>query len=487
MGQLRQTAKHSAIYAIGSIISRITALVMLPIYTRYLTPADYGVLELLSMAIDLTGILVGMRISQAMFRYYILSEDEQERRITVSTVLFTALLASTSGAFILYLAAGPISEFVFGSDKYLFEFQLFAFTLISNSASAVGLSFIRARRKPVLFVLVGIGTLALQITFNVVFVVVLEMHVRGVVYSALLSGIIVASLLCLYVLMNSGLHYSRKIAVKVISYISPLILASLGAFYVAYADKYFIRVFSGLADVGLYALAARIGSVLTTVNNAFNMSWNADRFEIVKRDDAKQIFSQVFKYLSALLILIGAGLSIFANDVFKVMTNPEFYAAGSIVPMLMLAYITNIYTMFCNFGIVLKERTRHMAEASWAKAVFATILYIILIPNLGVYGAAFALFCANMIELILVNRNAKKLYDMRLEWNHVGLMMSAATLCVLISLLLPIVNIDYFIVRVFLYLSLVLIIYYLPIWKDSEKEMLKGMIFSVLKLRRNKP
>lgn len=70
-GQLGKTVKHSAIYAVGTILRRITGLVMLPIYTRYLTPADYGVVELLTMAIELAGILVGLRISQAMFRYYI--------------------------------------------------------------------------------------------------------------------------------------------------------------------------------------------------------------------------------------------------------------------------------------------------------------------------------------------------------------------------------------------------------------------------------
>ena len=78
-GQLKKTAKHSAIYAIGTMFRRLTGLVMLPIYTRSLTPADYGVVELLSMAIEIAGILIGLRISQAMFRYYILAETDNEK------------------------------------------------------------------------------------------------------------------------------------------------------------------------------------------------------------------------------------------------------------------------------------------------------------------------------------------------------------------------------------------------------------------------
>lgn len=486
MSQLKQTAKHSAIYAIGSMISRITALVMLPIYTRYLTPADYGVLELLSMAIDLTGILVGMRISQAMFRYYILSEDDRERQSIVSTVLFTACIASTTGAMILYLASAPISELIFGSDQYLYEFQLFAFTLIPNALSAVGLSYIRARRKPVLFVIVGVLTLTLQVTFNVIFVVILEMHVRGVVYGALLSGAIIASALSIYVLLYSGINFSKQIAVRIFNYISPLILASLGAFYVAYADKYFIRIFSSLTDVGLYALAARIGSVLTTVTQAFNMSWNADRFEIVKKDNAKELFAKVFKYLNIAIVLVAAGLSIFAKDFFWIMTDPAFYPAGGVVPLLMLALVLNIYTMFCNFGVLLKEKTRHIAEGAWLKTIIATLGYILLIPALGIYGAALTLIAANLIELIWINNKARQLYDMGLEWRYVGYMLTVAVMSVGAAISLPYGELLYFICRVLIYLLLVVMMLFIPIWEDGERSMIRVALFGFMKRNQQK-
>ena len=127
-GQLKKTAKHSAIYAAGTALGRITGLVMLPIYTRYLTPSDYGVLTLLSMAIEITGILVGLRISQAMFRFYILADDEREKQEIVSTVLITILATSTLGASILYLGAGPLSLLILGDSGYLYEFKIFAFT-----------------------------------------------------------------------------------------------------------------------------------------------------------------------------------------------------------------------------------------------------------------------------------------------------------------------------------------------------------------------
>lgn len=473
-GQLRKTAAHSGIYALGTLLGRITALVMLPIYTRYLSPSDYGVLELLLMAIEITGILVGMRIAQAMFRFYILAEGESERKEIVSTVLLSILLTSSLGAVALYLSAEPLTILIFGDPGYLGEFRLFAFTLITNAVSAVGLAYLRARQMPVVYVSIGAATLILQVTLNVIFVVILQLHVRGVVYSSLCSGIIIATAFTLYLLKWAGFRYSLALARRLFRFIAPLILASIAAFYVAYADKYFLRLFGSLATVGLYALAARIGSILVTLFNAFNMSWNADRYEIVKHDNAREIFRQVFRFLSAVLVLTGAGLALFAGDFFRIMTDPQFYPASNIVPLLVSAGIARIYAMFCNFGIMLDERTRHIAEGSWLKVIVASAGYVLLIPYLGVYGAGLTLLVSNLVEFYWINRCATRCYDMGLQWATAGAMLSAGAVCVMVGMLVPVGEAEWFFVRLVCYGCLVAAIYRMLIREETDRELMKA-------------
>ncbi len=486
-GELKKTAKHSAIYAVGTMISRLTGLVMLPIYTRYLTPADYGIIELFSIAIELMGILIGLRITQAMFRYYILEDNPEEKRIIISTVLQTVILASGLGTLFLYLGSESISLLIFGTKQYQFEFQLFAFTLMTNAISAVGLAYIRARRKPVLFVTIGVVSLALQVMMNILFVVVMDLHVTGVVYSALLSGVAVTAFLMVYVFIGVGFKFSRVIFDKLIAYVSPLILASLGTFFVAYADKYFIRLFGTLTEVGLYALAIRISSIVFTVYQSFNMSWSADRYEIVKKENAKELFNNIFKFLGAIFILLSAGLSMFANDFFRVMTSPEFYSSGNIVPVLVLGVLLHMLARFCNFGIMLKERTRYIAESAWIRSIIAVVGYVVLIPPYGVYGAALALLIGNAAEFYWVNRNATRLYDMGLQWWSVISMFMAALLCVAVSFLFPFGDVMYFGLRVCMFILLMVLIYAMPVWDDNERNMMKkgAMKFAgKLRLRR---
>lgn len=484
MGQVTKTAQHSAIYAVGTVISRITGLVMLPIYTRYLMPADYGVLTMFTMAIELMGILVGFRISQAMFRYYILEEDVGQKKVIVSTVLLTVLMSSFVGALILFFSSSLLSTLLFGSTEYEFEFQIFAFTLITNAVFAVGLSFIRARRKPVFFVSVSITTLILQVMLNVYFIVLLDMHVKGVVFSSLISGSIMAIFLSIYVFWLVGFQYSKEMAVKLIHFVSPLILASLGLFFVAYADKYFIRIYGNLAEVGLYALAARVSSVLGTISESFNMSWMADRFEIVKKDNALEVYGQVFRFMSAVLIVSGVGLAVFANDFFRIMTDPAFYSAGNVVSLLVLATIFQSYTLFCNFGIMLEKKTKYIAEASWYKAAVSLVGYLILIPFIGIYGAALTLVIGNLFELYWTNMRAIKLYDMQLKWWPVVWMMILASICIVLALVLPLDSISYFILRVVLFVLFVLIVYLMPFWHDEDKALMKAVMVKMFVFKR---
>lgn len=470
--QLRKTAKHSAIYGFGTMLRRLTGLVMLPIYTRYLTPADYGVVELLSMAIEIVGILIGLRISQAMFRYYILADSIEDKHRIVSTVLFTVIVTSCFGAGLLYFSAEPLSRLIFGTVDYVFEFQLFAFTLVTNAITAAGLSYLRAKQVPLLFVAINIASLIIQVGLNIYFVVMLEMHVTGVVYSALISGIIVSAGLSIYVLSQVGVHYSTAVAMTLIKFVAPLTLASIGAFYVAYADKYFLRLFGNLTDVGLYALAARVSSVLATVFEAFNMSWGADRFEVVKHENANVIYDQVFRLISAFIVICGAGLALFAHDFFRLMTSPDFYSSAYIVPILVLAVIVRMNTIFCNFGAMYMEKTGIIAQSTWLMAIVATIGYLSLIPQFGVYGAATALLLANLTEFVWVNRKSTALYDMGLAWRQVNLMYLVATLIVVTGLLLPYGETQYLVMRILLFTSLLIVIYFMPIWSDEERAML---------------
>lgn len=482
--QLKKTAKHSAIYAIATILPRLTALVMLPIYTRYLETQDYGAIEFLTMAIDLFSILVGLQVSLAMFRYFVVSENEMEKKQIVSTTILMVLFASTIGALILYFFAAPISITLLGTTDYVFEFELFAFTLITSTVYAVCRSYLRALEMPWVFVAVSAGLLFLQVTFNVIFVVVYEMHVTGVVYAALISGISVTVPLTLFVFYKVGFNFSSSMARRLFKFVYPLLLAAFGGFYVTYADKYFLRIFTSLSDVGLYALAGRVASVLLMVFEAFNMTWGVDRFQISKRENAREIFASTFRYLTLVLVIAAGGICVFSYDLFLIMTTEAYYPAASIVPIIVMMYYIKIYSMFFDFGIHYAEQTKYIAQASIVKSIVATILFLTVIPLYGAIGAALVLLFSHVIEMILIYRKSTRLYDMGIKFNTVSVFiipMSGFMLLAYIHLDNQWIGMA---LHITFYWLITLALYFLPIWSENERQVFKNgvnLLFNKIK------
>ena len=472
--QVGKTLKHSSIYGIGSLISRLTSLVMLPIYTRFLTPEDYGVIELLVMAVEIASILIGLRITQAMMRFYLLEDQEERKKLVVSTVMILVVLTGSLGVGVLLLFSEQLTQFIFGGRDYISEFQLFAVTLLFRAISTAGFTYLRALQEPVKFVSISVLNLMMQVALNVYFVVYLELHVTGVVYSVLISGGIVAFGFLYYTIRRTGVGLSLSIAKELMGFVFPLILASIGAFYASYSDKYFLRVFSGLTEVGLYSLAARTVSVMGSVFEAFNMSWAADQYEVVKREDAKKVFKQIFRLLSLAMILSGTLIAIFVDDLFHVMTSPEFYPAGAIVPILVVAGVINAVRVYCNFGALYGKATRIIAEATWIKAAVSTIFLLLLIPIYGAIGAALALVISGVAEFFWSYTKSRKMYDMELDWKPFIYLFCMAALAEVVSLAIGSGTILQFAARVAITFLLMFVMYVMPIWEEEDKAIFKA-------------
>ena len=487
---LSKIGKNSLIYGLGTALRNVTSLIMLPIYTSYLSPSDYGAVELLTMALNFISLIMGMRLAQAMFRFYSLESDENKKNSIVSTTLLSVSGLGILFALLSIACSELIVELLFGSKDYLLEFRLFIFTLVTTAVIQTAMTYFQVRQQPVQYVLYSSGYLFLQIVLNIYFVVLLELHVLGVVYGALSSGLIMSFLLFVVLVKDVGARFSTRLFFRMWEFILPLMLASMAGFYAAYADKYFIRLFDGLAAVGLYVLAYRLSSIVSTLYATFNQSWSAARFDIYKSDKNSRLFSRVYKYMNLLLVVFGTAVAIFSKDVIYYMTNQSFHGAIGLVPLFVVVVIVNSHMSFFNLGIMVSERTGYIALASLSKAFISTILYIIMIPKYGVYGAAVGLLISSLAETIIVYLSSTRLFSMGLEHGPVLLMyVTAGVFWVVESIISEYVTgfgLSGFISRCLILLTFILVLYRLPIWSDGERDLLKDLFSMMVKVLRRK-
>ena len=471
----KSLAGHTSIYMFGEILRRSVSLIMLPIYTRYLTPADYGVIELLTMLIDIATIVFGARVAQAIFRFYCTATTPELKNSIITSALFLSFLFNLIGAVTIAILSRPLSLVIYADYSYQHYIILFTIVMALMPLSEIPMMHIRAQQKPWLFFSFSLLKLFIQVSLNIYLVVIKEMHVEGVIYSALITSAIMGLALSSYSLRITGLRI-RKAACKILFTFSlPIKLAAIGAFYLTFGDRYILNIYTDLTQVGIYSLGYKFGFVFTIIAwDAFENMWDAEKYAIHEKPDARIIYQRVFLYMSSILISVGLLISLFVKDLLIVMSDPAFHSAYKIVPIIIVAYIIQSWGRYCDLGILLESKTIHIAYAHAIAVVVITVAYFTLIPAFGIYGAAWATVIGFTARFYWINRMGKKYYDMALPWGKVGIMASLAACTFAASLFIPEDPILSVFLRIALLIIFLVAFFLIPILgRDEKRELVR--------------
>lgn len=428
MSNLLKLVKHTGIYAIGKVSGQLVGFLMLPIYTRYLEPSDYGIISLLTVVVLLVGRLFGARLVAAVPRFYYQEQGANGNpNAVVSTALSVTVVVSLISTIVLIIFREELAAAIFGSAVHGFVLAIFSITLVTAAIEHYALIFIRLQDKPYLFVSVNLGKLAVQLGLNIWLVVFLDLKVLGVAISAAASSVIFALALLLYTVYNTGMRFDRGLAVKMIRFTWPLWVSSIAAIYIWSSSRFYLRYFESLDDVGLFELAAKFASVLMLVCwEPFFQYWQTERFKLYQKEDARPVFKSVFYFITTILVMVGLGISIFSDPAIRIMATENYHGAIVIVPLLVLANIFYALVEFSNFGCLVKDRTDLLANATYTIAVFATVVYLMAIPLLGIYGAAIALVLIQIANLLLTEGLSRKQYDSRISLKPLAMLVTFA-------------------------------------------------------------
>lgn len=468
--------RHTSIYLFGDILRRSVSLIMLPIYTHYLTPENYGVIELLSMTIDLATIIFGARIAQAIFRFYCAADSADDKNCVIGSALLLAVLLNGIGALVVAVFAGPLSLAIFSDLSYKIYIVLISISMALLPLTEIPLTFVRAQRKPWLYFSFSTLRLVFQLALNIYLVIYLDMHIFGVLYSAIISSSIMALVLVTYTLSNTGFRASITTCKTLFTFSLPIKIAAIGSFYLTFGDRYILNIYTNLTQVGIYSLGYKFAFIFTILSwDTFEKVWDTEKYAVRGRSDAKLIYQKIFLFMNIALIFIGLWMSLFTKDLLKIMSAPSFHEAYKIVPILILAYIIQSWTRYCNLGLLLENRTVQMAYAEAFASAIITVAYLSLIPVYGIYGAAWATVAGFSARFYWVNKQSKRLYDMELPWKKVILITSLAICIYALSLLIP-DNISVSItLRLLLAILFILSAWILPILSMNEKSELMAI------------
>lgn len=405
-------AGHAATYALGNIVSRLVGFLMLPIYTRFLTPADYGAVGLLIFSLSLLEPLFGARLARAVPRFYFAAAEGRSRRAVIWGALALTGVVSVVTTIAIALLRHPASRLLFGSDQYAVATGLFAINMLSQPLEYTGLTYLRLQERSRLFLGISMGKLLVQVVLNVLFVVYWRLGVTGVVLSGVITSLGVGVGLTLYIASRESPVLDWTVIRKMLDYCWPLWFSGIAGLYVGSSGAFYLRVFDSLSDVGLLELGLRFATAVgLLVWTPFFQHWEPISYRDYKEKGGREKFQAAFIIISALMLASGLGVSMFSEPVIKLMAAPGFHAAAHTVPLLTLGLILSNLVTFMHFGFLATDRTKLLTASQYIAAGVITIAYVTLIPKLGLEGAVIGQCLAFAINFTYVRLWTRRYFD----------------------------------------------------------------------------
>jgi O-antigen/teichoic acid export membrane protein len=480
--RLQSLGGYALMFAAATMVSKAVSFLMLPLYTRYLTPADYGAIELIELSLDMISILAGSRLLGGVFRFYHKATDEGERNAVMSTAMITICTGYAVVGALVFLFAPLVSRIALGDTKFVGIVRIAAVSLAMQAPVFVAPAFFRLRGRFRVVVASQLVRLALQVGSNIVLLTVWHLGARSMFLGTLIANGVVGGVLSVWVFREVGVRFSRRVAADLYRYGSPLILTQVATFMLTFGDRYFLRAATDLSSVGRYTLAYQFAFLLATLaQTPFDLVWEPRRFEVAHRPDRDQIYARVFIYLNVVLFTGAVGLSLFVHAVLHLMTKPAFYGAADVVPVLLAAFILQSWAGSQDIGILIRERTQYVAIANWIAAGTILVAYAVLVPRYAGWGAAIATVIGFAVRYGCTYRFSQRLWPVRYDWPPVLRIAALAIATVLIGYLIPSGPLAYsLILRAALLILYGFLVWTLPILSQEDKRSARRMLATLL-------
>jgi O-antigen/teichoic acid export membrane protein len=409
----RKAARHVSIYALGSIIRQLVGFIMLPVYTSYLSPSDYGVVSLLVVMVSLCEVLIGARFGQAMPKFFYEQADSEWRNTVVSTALLVTACISVLVTLLVIASSNPISSLLFGTGNYSDQVSLYSILLLTMAIESYGLIFFRLQERPWFFMANSVCKMLIQLSLNIWLVVFEEMGVMGVIVSSIVSSAVFALFAAVYIVWHTGLRFSKELTVRFFRFSWPLWLAGIAGLYIGSSNRFFIRIFSDLDQVGLFELATKFSMILALlVWQPFSQWWQTEKFKLFNSaDQGASVFPVVYNGITLVLVFCAIGITLFGDIVIQIMSDNAFHPAADAIVFLVYAQCIKSLTMFFTFSFMVKEKTIITSYLSYGSAAVITACYFVFIPQYGFVGAALSQLIANSLLFFITVFLARRVFD----------------------------------------------------------------------------
>ena len=434
-GYLRRLATTGAAYTAASILSKLIAVALLPLYTRYLTLEDYGAAEVLFAAVVAASILIRLGVIEAVLRFYYKAGEDPARVLSTS---FAALFwFATAAALVALPFAEPISEALLDEPAAdLVRISIGGLWVLTLHEYL--LTIFRLEERARAFFAVTIANVLAAIALTVALVVGADEGARGLLLGSYASGALFVLGLIVVHRRRISLWIDRPLLRRMMRFGLPTMPAELSLYMLNFVDRIIIVRAAGLAEAGLYSLAVKFAQAVNVLVRGFQLAWPPLAYSIRDDDEARRFYARVVTYFIAACAFVVTGMWLLSRWIARALAAPDFFASYEAVGLISTA--VTLYALYMVQVVILGRtgRTELNLPATIAALIANVVLNLVLVPPLGIVGAGIALVASYLVVVAAMYGFTQRLFPVPYEWNRLArVVLVSAVLVGLGELFLP--------------------------------------------------
>ena len=419
---LKALGKESLIYGLSTVGARLLNFLLMPFYTHYLLPAEYGIVATVFSYIAFLNIIYQYGMDQAYMRHYAHKEKAFSTAyscVLVTSVVFSAVLACFPSFWASLGGIGPErGRLVLYAAAILFL----------DSINVLPFADLRMAHKPFYFAGVRLASITLNVVLNIFFLTRLNMGIEGVFLANLLSSLLSVAA----VPKRFTFTFDRELFGKLVDYSLPLLPAGLGAMAVQVIDRPILLRLAGESAVGIYQANYRLGIFMVLIVSMFDQAWRPFFLERADKPGGPAVFARVLTYFTLALVWLGMALSFFIPDLVRLqvagraLIHENYWSGLPIVPVVLFAYLVNGIYVNLLAPIIISKKTKVIMLATLAGALVNVAATFALIPKFGIFGPPWAAFAAYCVMALTVYFYGRRYFPVPYELKRLGMIVLVA-------------------------------------------------------------
>lgn len=459
----KKLLSNSIYYTLGKTLPMAVSFFMVPIYTKFLEPSDYGIINAMMTIRAVLTILFSFSVENSLFRLYYDYKDEEKKRIFLGTVFITILFISITLLCIIFCLYKFVEKIYSSTPFYPYYFLIILTTFFGIFSVVPRITFV-IREKGLTYFLVGVVQLVVGVALSVLFIIVLMQKALGVLRAGIICSILFVPLYLFFQLRYSTLAFNFDMAKKALKYSLPLMPAALASWILTSSDRIFIDRYFTMSDVGIYGLGYKISYVYIAVITSVRLAYNPIFFRLANSNDQIDAQKKLYKYnyyyflfsLSFSFLLI-----FFCREVIGLLINYRYYKSWIICSMITYAVIFTESGSVFRMSIYQHKKTYIATVVVVTVGILNLLLNYLFVPKWSMYGAAMSTIICSMLMFFLFFVFSIRCYYIKVRWFILSILFFSGIGINVLFWLLPLTLLECLILKIlFLLIIVAYIVFY---------------------------